>query len=75
MKVVEAVVLNDSLRDDLGVGKEAWVLVQDDKLSSGTMNVRIDSQQDGWELVRPAEREAGKPRKGCSPPSESAWTG
>ena len=44
MKVIETVVLDDSLGDDLRIGKEARVLVQYDELSSGVINVSIDSQ-------------------------------
>ena len=47
MKVIEAVVLDDSLRDDLRIGEEARVLVQYDELSSGTINVSVDSQSNG----------------------------
>lgn len=46
MEVVEAIVLYDGLRDDLGIGKQAGILVQYDELSSGTIDVSIVSQLD-----------------------------
>jgi hypothetical protein len=42
MEVVEAVVLDNGLGNDLGIGEEARVLVQYDELWNGTIIVSIN---------------------------------